>query len=283
MRIDAHQHFWHYNAEDYAWITDAMAPLKRDFLSGDLKPLLEGIGFDGSIAVQARHSIEETRWLLEMAEANEFVRGVVGWVDLCSPDARRRLEQLSASRKLAGIRHAVQDEPDDEFLLRPDFCRGIALLSEFGLAYDILIHPRHLRAAASFARRFPTQRFVLDHIAKPLIAECAMEPWNKDVRALAELANVHCKLSGMVTEAKWRQWQQEDFRPYLDTILQAFGPARLMIGSDWPVCTLSADYRSTMQIVLDSIEELSAAEKDAILGNNCAAFYRLEENPANRQ
>ncbi len=283
MRIDAHQHFWHYDPADYGWITDAMAPLKRDFLASDLMPLREEIGFDGSVAVQARHSLDETRWLLKQAEANEFVRGVVGWVDLCSPDAGQHLEQLSASRKLVGIRHVAQDEPDDEFLLRPDFCRGIALLREFELAYDILIYPRHLRVAASFARRFPRQRFVLDHIAKPSIAEHGMEPWNKDVRALAELPNVDCKLSGMVTEARWKQWTREDFRPYLDTVLEAFGPARLMIGSDWPVCTLSADYRSTMQIVFDYIEELSAAEKDAILGGNCAAFYRLEENPANRE
>lgn len=283
MRIDAHQHFWRYNAADYSWITDDMAPLKRDFLPADLKPLLDEIGFDGSIAVQARHNMEETRWLLELAEANQFVRGVVGWVDLCSPDASRHLEQLAASAKLVGIRHVAQDEPDDEFLLKPGFCRGVALLRAFGLAYDILVYPRHLRVAAKFARQFPEQRFVLDHIAKPRIAEQSMEPWKSDIRELANLPNVHCKLSGMVTEAKWRLWQAKDFRPYLDTVLQAFGPSRLMIGSDWPVCTLSADYRSTMQIVMDFIAELSASEKDAILGATCAEFYRLEENPTNRE
>ncbi|MFZ0395011.1 MAG: amidohydrolase family protein [Terracidiphilus sp.] len=275
MRIDAHQHFWRYDAAEYGWITGEMVPLKRDFLPSDLQPLLGGIAFDGSIAVQARHSMDETRWLLELAQAHEFVRGVVGWVDLCSPDAPRHLEQLAGNPKLVGIRHAAQDEPDDEFLLRPDFCRGVALLSQYGLAYDILIFPRHLRVAATFARRFPEQRFVLDHIAKPLIAQQAMEPWNKDVRALAALANVHCKLSGMVTEARWKQWTRDDFQLYLDTVLEAFGPGRLMIGSDWPVSTLAADYRSTMGIVVDFIEELSAAEKDAILGGNCAAFYRL--------
>jgi len=275
MRIDAHQHFWHYQAADYAWITDAMALLKRDFLPADLKPLLDGVGFEGSIAVQACHSLDETRWLLELAGANDFIRGVVGWVDLCSPDASRHLEQLAQNRKLVGIRHVAQDEPDDEFLLRPDFCRGVALLAEFGLAYDILIYPRHLRVAALFARRFPQQRFVLDHIAKPLISQQVFAPWDKDVRALAQLPNVHCKLSGMVTEARWKQWTREDFRPFLDTVLEAFGPARLMIGSDWPVCTLSADYPATMEIVLDHIAQLSASEKDAILGVNCTAFYRL--------
>lgn len=280
MRIDAHQHFWRYDAADYAWITDAMAPLKRDFLPADLKPLLEGIGFDGSIAVQARHSVDETRWLLDLAETHPCLRGVVGWVDLCSPDAPRHLEELANNRKLVGIRHVAQDEPEDEFLLRPDFCRGIALLQDFGLAYDILIYPRHLGVAVSFARRFPEQRFVLDHIAKPGIANHVLEPWNRDVRALAELANVHCKLSGMVTEARWKQWRREDFRPYLDTVLEAFGPSRLMIGSDWPVCTLAADYRSTMEIVMEFIEELSGAEREAILGGNCAQFYRLRDQPA---
>lgn len=275
MRIDAHQHFWRYDAAKYAWISREMAPLQRDFLPEDLRPLLEGTGFDGSVAVQACHSIEETEWLLELANANAFVRGVVGWVDLCSPDAPRQLEQLAANRKLVGVRHVAQDEPDDQFLLRPDFLRGIARLSEFGLAYDILIYPRHLRAASALARGFPDQRFVLDHIAKPLIAEGALAPWETGIRALAQLPNVYCKLSGMVTEARWRQWTREDFRPYLDVVLEAFGPARLMIGSDWPVCTLSANYQDTMAIVMEYVAELSAAEKDTILGGNCAAFYRL--------
>lgn len=275
MRIDAHQHFWRYDPAAYPWITGAMAPLKRDFLPGDLKPLLDEAGFDGCIAVQARHSVEETRWLLELAHRHPFIRGVVGWVDLCSADAPRQLEEFAANPKLVGLRHIAQDEPNDEFLLRPDFCRGVALLSDFGLAYDILIYPRHLHVAASLARRFPQQRFVLDHIAKPLIAGHVLEPWKKDVCALAELPNVSCKLSGMVTEARWRQWTRDDFRPYLDAILEAFSPSRLMIGSDWPVCTLSADYRSTMDIVLDFIAPLSATEQDAILDANCAAFYRL--------
>ena len=252
-----------------------MEPLKRDFLPADLTPLLDEAGFDGCVAVQARHSVDETRWLLELAEEIEFIRGVVGWVDLCSPAAPRQLEELARSGKLVGIRHIVQDEPDDEYLLRPDFLQGIARLADFGFAFDILIYPRHLRVAASFARQFPDQRFVLDHIAKPLIADRVLEPWNKDVRDLAELPNVHCKLSGMVTEAQWKQWSRDHFRPYLDTVLEAFGPARIMIGSDWPVCILSADYTSTIGIVKDFIQELSPAEKDAILGGNCAAFYRL--------
>lgn len=275
MRIDAHQHFWRFDASKYAWISNEMAPLQRDFLPEDLKPLLDELGFDGSIAVQACHSSEETEWLLELANANAFVRGVVGWVDLCSSDAPRQLERLAANQKLVGVRHVAQDEPDDQFLLRPDFRRGISRLSEFGLAYDILIYPRHLRVAAAFARGFPDQRFVLDHIAKPLIGEGALAPWEKDIRVLAQLPNVCCKLSGMVTEARWRQWAREDFRPYLDVVLEAFGPSRLMIGSDWPVCTLSANHRDTMAIVMDYVAQLSAEERNSILGGNCAAFYRL--------
>ncbi|HTX76553.1 MAG TPA: amidohydrolase family protein [Terracidiphilus sp.] len=277
MRIDAHQHFWRYDEAKYAWISGEMAALKRDFLPEDLRPLGEEAGFDGCVAVQARHSVEETEWLLELADANAFVRGVVGWVDLCSPDGPRQLERLTANRKLVGVRHVAQDEADDEFLLRPEFRRGIARLEQFGLAYDILIYPRHLRVATEFARGFPNQRFVLDHIAKPLIAERVMSPWDRDVRRLAGLPNVFCKLSGMVTEARWKQWTREDFRPYLDVVLEAFGPARLMIGSDWPVCTLSANYRDTMAIVMEYIAELSAEERAAILGENCAAFYRLPE------
>lgn len=275
MRIDAHQHFWRYDASEYGWINNAMTPLKRDFLPEDLKPLLDAAGFDGCVAVQACHSIEETEWLLELAETNLFVYGVVGWVDLCSPDAPRQLERLTANSKLVGVRHVAQDEPDDRFLLRPDFRRGIAQLREFGLAYDILIYPRHLRVAAALAREFPNQRFVLDHIAKPLIAERVMGPWDQDIRALAELPNVSCKLSGMVTEARWMHWTREDFRPYLEVVFEAFGPERLMIGSDWPVCTVSANYEDAMGIVMEYIAGLSAAEKGAILGGNCAAFYRL--------
>lgn len=275
MRIDAHQHFWRYDPAKYAWISDKMAPLKRDFLPTDLKALLDETGFAGCVAVQALHSDEETRWLLELADAHEFVCGVVGWVDLCSPEAPRRLEQLAQNRKLVGVRHVAQDEPDDEFLLRPDFRRGIAHLEEYGLAYDILIYPRHLRVAAALAGEFPRQRFVLDHIAKPLIAERGMTPWARDLRTLAELPNVYCKLSGMVTEARWKQWTAQDFHPYLDTVLEAFGPARLMIGSDWPVCTLSADYAVTMGVVAEYIGKLSESEQEAILGGNCAAFYRF--------
>lgn len=274
-RIDAHQHFWQYDPEQYGWINDQMAVLRRDFLPADLKPLLEASGFSGCVAVQARQSLDETRFLLDLAARYDFIRGVVGWVDLRSAALPEQLAEFTRHPKFVGVRHVVQDEPDDEFLLRPDFQQGIARLAEHGLAYDILIYPRQLRAAIKFVAAFPGQRFVLDHIAKPLIAQHTLEPWNSDIRALAQFPNVFCKVSGMVTEARWNAWQPEDFRPYLDTVFEAFTPARIMVGSDWPVCTLAADYSRTMAIITSYIAQLPADQQAAILGGNCAAFYRL--------
>jgi L-fuconolactonase len=275
MRIDAHQHFWQYDAVEYRWISDAMAVLRRDFLPADLKPLLQEWGFDGCVAVQARQSPEETRWLLQLAGENEFIRGVVGWVDLRSPNLPDQLQELTRNPKLVAVRHVVQDEPDDAFMQRPDFRRGIARLEEFGLAYDILVYPRQLKAAIKLVAEFPTLRFVLDHIAKPLIAQGAMDPWRTDLRALAQFPNVSCKVSGMVTEARWKDWRPQDFRPYLDVVFDCFGPQRLMIGSDWPVCTVAAGYCATMKLVTDYICQLPQEQQEAVLGGNCAAFYRL--------
>lgn len=274
-KIDAHQHFWRYNPAEHVWMTEEMAAIRRDFLPQDLKPLLHRLGFDGCIAVQARQNLEETRWLLELAKEHEFVRGVVGWVDLRSPHLEAQLREFAGQEKLVGVRHVVQDEPDDEFMLREDFQRGIARLAEFDLAYDVLIYPRQLKAAAGLVRAFPDQRFVLDHIAKPPIAEGKMAPWETGLRELAEAPNLCCKLSGMVTEARWREWQADDFRPYLDAVFEAFGPERLMIGSDWPVCTLSAGYEPAMKVVLDYIGQYAPAEREGILGGNCARLYRL--------
>lgn len=276
MRIDAHQHFWKYSAKEYGWISDVMPELKRDFLPGDLKPLLAENGFDGSIAVQATQTLEETSWLLEFAEQNDFIKGVVGWVDLCGPELESQLKQFAGDRKLVGVRHIVQDEPDDEFMLRTDFRRGIAQLAEHGLTYDLLVHPRHLPVAVKLVEEFPRQRFVLDHIAKPFIADGVIEPWRRGIRELAKLENVCCKVSGMVTEARWKQWHAQDFRPYLDVVFEAFGPGRLMFGSDWPVCTLSAGYRETVGIVKDYICQFTVEQQEQILGGNCARFYQVE-------
>jgi L-fuconolactonase len=275
MRLDAHQHFWKYSPAEYEWITDEMEALKRDYLPCDLKPLLGASGFDGSIAVQARQSTEETRWLVELAEQNNFIRGVVGWVDLCSPTVRGQLEELRETKRLVGIRHVLQGEPDDEFMLRPEFRRGIGQLAEFGLVYDLLLYPHHLPVAVKLVREFPGQRFVLDHIAKPRIDAQVIEPWNQDISELARFPNVSCKLSGMVTEARWNRWTADDFRPYLDVVLEEFGASRLMIGSDWPVCTVSSDYASTMKIVTDYIAQLTTDEREGILGENCARIYGI--------
>lgn len=257
-------------------MTDRMAVLKRDFLPGDLQPLLVSSGFDGSIAVQARQNLEESRWLLELAESHDFIKGVVAWVDLRSPDLPAQLERFSKHPKLVGVRHVVHDEPDDEFMLRPDFRRGIACLAEFGLTYDLLLFPKHLPVAVKLVEEFPGQPFVLDHIAKPVIAEGRIAPWRENLQTLAEFPNVSCKLSGMVTEAKWHHWQERDFHPYLEIVIDAFGPERVMIGSDWPVCTLSGDYPSTLHIVTAYVRRFSPAVQAAMLGANCARFYGIQ-------
>ncbi len=276
MHIDAHQHFWIYDSREYEWIDGTMTALRRDFLPADLQHELEGEGFQGSVAVQARQSLEETRWLLELAGQSPFILGVVGWVDLRSPHVREDLQALARNPKLVGIRHIVQSEPDDRFLLQPDFLRGISLLAEFELAYDILIYPKHLSVAAEFARRFPEQRFVLDHLAKPEIRSGAMNAWKKGIAELAANQNVHCKLSGLVTEADWNRWKPEDMRPYLDVAFERFGANRLMIGSDWPVCTVAGSYRRVMSIVKDYLSGHPEQERGAVLGGNAKCFWRLK-------
>jgi L-fuconolactonase len=275
MHIDAHQHFWIYDPREYGWIDDSIASLRRDFLPGDLKPELEGSGFGGAVAVQARQTLEETRWLLELAASAPYVRGVVGWVDLRSPQVRSHLEAFAGNPKLVGIRHIVQSEPDDRFLLQPDFLQGIAVLGEFDLAYDILIYPKHLPVAAEFVHRFPGQRFVLDHLAKPPIKSGEVHSWARGIRDLSSSPNVFCKLSGLVTEADWHQWKREHFTPYLDTAFQCFGPERLMIGSDWPVCTVAASYAQTIDLVKNYLSQYGQEVHEAVLGRNAARFWRL--------
>jgi L-fuconolactonase len=275
MRIDAHQHFWRYHPQTHPWITDTMPQLKHDFLPSDLQPLLTAAGFAGCISVQAQTDLAETEWLLRLAEEHPFIRGVVGWVDLCASDVRSDLERLAAHPRLCAVRHVVQDEPDDRFLLRPEFARGLAHLSDLDLAYDILVYPRQLPAAIELVRRFPHQRFILDHIAKPEIRNRRLDPWRRDLVALAALPHVACKLSGMVTEADWHLWKPADFTPYLDIVLDSFGAHRLMIGSDWPVCTLAASYADVIALVTDYIGRLSSSEQDAICGANALRLYGL--------
>jgi L-fuconolactonase len=276
MRIDAHQHFWRYNADEFDWIDDSMSALRRDFPPDDLKPELVRSGFHGSVAVQARQSLEETRWLLQLATSSPQILGVVGWVDLQSPGLRPQLQEFAENPKLVGVRHVVQGEPDDRFMLRQDFLRGVAMLEEFDLAYDILIYPKHLPVAAEFVQHFPRQRFVLDHLAKPLIKAGTLQPWEAGMRELARSPNVFCKLSGMVTEANWQEWKPEHMKPYLDIAIDCFGPERLMIGSDWPVCTVAASYSRTMTIVLDYFAGHSNDVQDAVLGGNAQRFWKLK-------
>ncbi len=277
MRLDAHQHFWRYSPREYPWIGRGMELLRSDFLPADLLPPLQSIGFDGSIAVQARQSIEETIWLLALADQHAFIRGVVGWVDLCDPQLKQQLERFAVHDKFCGVRHVLHDEPDDRFMLREDFRGGIGFLAEFNLAYDLLLFPRHLRPAADLVARFPRQRFVLDHIAKPPIKDGVMEPWGRDIRQLAGFPNVSCKISGMVTEADWHGWKAGDFTPYLDVVFEAFGANRVMIGSDWPVCTVSAPYDRVMSITMDYTGQLSDHEQKMVLGQNASAFYGIRQ------
>lgn len=275
MRIDAHQHFWRYSDEDYGWIGDAMSAIRRDFLPHDLAPLLQPSGIDATVAVQARQSLEETTWLLDLARDHDWIAGVVGWVPLTQSSAEATLQEFSASSKFKGVRHVLQGEAD-EYMARADFNAGVAMLSRYGLTYDLLVLERQLPAAMAFVDRHPQQPIVLDHLAKPLIAAREIEPWRTNIRALAQRPHLSCKLSGMVTEADFHQWTIDDLRPYVDTVLEAFGPARIMFGSDWPVCTVAASYTSWRNTVFALLAELSQDEQDAIFGHTASGFYGLD-------
>src|SRR5512133_2044061 len=275
MKLDAHQHFWIFNDHEYGWINDRMEVLKRDYLPRDLYQELIASGIFGSVAVQARQSINETRWLLKLAEENDFIKGVVGWVDLCSPELKTQLEEFTRYPKFKGVRHVIHDEPDDNFLLKDDFLRGISIIGDYNLTYDLLLFPKHLRVAEKMVSMFPHQRFILDHISKPLIRSQIFEPWKEDILRIAKYKNVWCKLSGMVTEADINNQKQEDFNPYLDVVFKAFGTNRIMFGSDWPVCRLAGSYQHVLQIVENYIRLLPAMEKTKIMGNNCKDAYCL--------
>ena len=275
MRLDAHLHFWRYTAEEFGWLTGDLAGLRRDFLPKDLEPELRANGVDGAIAVQARQTVKETQWLLELAAQHAWIRGVVGWVDLRAENVREELARWAGNPKLVGVRHIVQAEPEREFVLRQDFQRGIAALAEFGLAYDLLLYPKHLGPALKLVQAFPRQRFVLDHVAKPVIRAGLLEPWATDLKALAAHENVTCKLSGLVTEARMKGWTQTDFELYLEVALEAFGPQRLMIGSDWPVCLASGSYAETTGIARTFIARLTETEQAEVLGGTCARAYGI--------
>jgi L-fuconolactonase len=278
LRIDAHQHFWIYNERDFSWIDDSMAALRRNFLPADLKTELKANDFHGSVVVQTRQTLEETRWLLALTEQNPWVLGVVGWADLCSPDISLQLKKLAEHPKLVGLRHIVQSEPDDRFLLRPEFLRGIAALEQFDLAYDILIYAKHLPVASEFVQLFPRQRFVLDHMAKPPIKVKEIDLWADGIRRLSAFPNVFCKMSGLVTEADWQHWTRDDIAPYLEVAFHSFGPDRLMIGSDWPVCLVAASYAQATGLVKDYILKQAPNGLSDVLGGNAQRFWRLPQS-----
>jgi len=275
MKIDSHHHFWKYSEREYGWIGDRMKALRRDFLPPDLAKEIATAGIEGVVSVQARQSLEETQFLLDFAEGNDFIRGVVGWAPLVSPAVSKDIEKFAARPKLKGLRHVLQDDPDDNYILRDDFDRGIRALRDVGLVYDILIYERHLPQTLTFVDRHPDQVFVLDHIAKPRIKDNVLEPWRANIRRLAERPHVYCKLSGMVTEADWQNWTTEQLTPYFDTVLQAFGPRRLMFGSDWPVCLLAASYQKWVRTVAGAIAKLSADEQARIWGGTAVEAYGL--------
>jgi len=273
MTIDAHHHFWKYDPAEYDWISEEMSGLRRDFLPENLEREAALAGVDGVVSVQARQTLEETGWLLDMASASALVWGVVGWVPLAAPDVGRSLEVFSGNPKFKGVRHVVQGEPDEKFLEREDFQAGIRELSRFGLVYDILIFERQLPQAISFVDRHPDQPFVLDHVAKPRIKDREFEPWNSRIRELAKREHVTCKISGMVTEADWRCWDAGQLRPYFETVLEAFGPGRLMFGSDWPVCLLGTGYGQWLGIVKEFLAGLSESERNMVLGGTAERVY----------
>lgn len=274
MRIDSHQHFWKYDEAEYPWIGQG-TPLQRDWMPADWRQAAAKVQVNGSVAVQARQTIEESRWLLDLADESPFIKGVVGWVDLRSPNVADDLASFSSCRKFVGIRHVVQDEPDAQFMLKPEFLRGIGELRQFNLAYDLLLFPKQLPAAVSVVRSFPEQRFVLDHIAKPLIRAGMVQPWRDDLAELAAQQNVFCKISGLVTEANHQGWNKEDFRPYLDIVLQAFGEDRVMFGSDWPVCLLAGSYEQVHGLVADYFSQFSNEAQEKFFGGTATQFYRL--------
>jgi len=274
LRIDAHQHFWRYDPVRDAWISDEMSVLRRDFFPVDLGVHLMDSGIDGTVAVQADQSERETEFLLDLAEAHPFIRGVVGWVDLRADDLPQRLEHFAAFDRFRGVRHIAQAEPDD-FLQRDDVVRAIGRLGEFGLTYDILVYAHQLPAALALVERLPDQPFVVDHLAKPRIRDSAMQPWTTHMRELAGHPNVWCKVSGLVTEADWKRWRPEEIRPYLDVVFETFAPGRLMFGSDWPVCLVAASYQRVVALVEDYAGYLAAAEQDDLFGGSAARFYGL--------
>lgn len=275
MRLDAHHHLWKYIPEDYNWISENMTILRRDYLPGDLKREIEEAGINATIAVQARQTLEETHWLLDLADNNSFIKGVVGWVPLTSPNLEEIIAPFTVSENVKGYRHVLHDEKDDLYMLRDNFNRGIKILTKNNFSYDILIFDRHLPQTIELVDRHPEQIFILNHIAKPRIRKNIYSPWRERIIELAKRENVYCKISGLVTEADWTDWEEFQLLPYLETILKAFTPQRLMFGSDWPVCLLASSYLKWYQIISNFIKPLSPDEQDRIMGSTAVEAYGI--------
>lgn len=275
MIIDAHQHFWKYEIEKHAWIDDSMSAIQRDFLPTDLTKVYAENGIDGCMAVQADQTLAETDFLLELSKKNDFIKGVVGWVDLRDENVDRTLEKYASDTKLKGWRHIVQGEEDHNFLLRPDFLRGVSYLEKYNYTYDILVFPHQLGAVLEFVQRFPHQKFVIDHIAKPYIKDGFYEGWAVMMEAIARHSNVSCKISGMITEADYDSWSAQQLQPYLDHVLKIFGSDRLLFGSDWPVCLVAGTYAEVKKTVTDFIAPLNETDQRKIMGENAMEFYQL--------
>ncbi len=275
-RIDAHHHLWRYSLEEYGWIDDEMAALRRDFLPQDLTREITAAGIDGTVAVQARQTMEETRWLLQMADECDAIRGVVGWAPIAGEDFPRMMEEFEHRPKLKGLRHIIQGEKDENYILREDFNSGIRTLLGSGLVYDILVYERQLPQVIDFVDEHGSQMFVLDHVAKPLIREGVLEPWASRMRELGRRENVWCKVSGMVTEADWSRWTPETLRPYLDVAVEAFGAERLMAGSDWPVCLAASGYGRWFEVLREYFAGFGETEQAAVFGGTAIAVYELE-------
>jgi len=275
MRIDSHQHFWIYDPGKDSWIGNHMEVIKNDFMPDDVLPMLLENNFDACIAVQADQSEQETTFLLKLAEENDFIKGVVGWVDFRKDNIAEQLSYFSQFKKLKGFRHIVQSEAEIDYLLRDDFCKGISYLKEFNFTYDILIYPKHLRYALAFVKRFPDQTFILDHLAKPPIKDQFIDDWHKDILPFKKLENVSCKMAGLVTEADWKYWDVMDFQKYVDIVFDVFGADRIMFGSDWPVCTLAGSFNQVVDVLEQCTSFLNAENKNKLWGENCKRIYKL--------
>jgi L-fuconolactonase len=273
--VDSHQHFWRVGRFDYPWMSSDVPVLYRDYLPSTLEPILAANGVGKTVLVQASNSLAESRWLLSLADENPFIAGVVGWVDLTDPGVSSQLEELSAHPKFKGVRHLVESEPADDWLTQPTVLHGLQQLASHNLPYDLLVHTRHLPHAGIVAKECPDLSLVIDHMAKPPIARGEFKEWSQQIRPLAAFKNVHCKLSGLVTEANWREWQTEDLRPYVDYVLELFGPERMMFGSDFPVCLLAASYERVLESFLETLKDLNDAERHKIFSLNATDFYRL--------